>query len=436
VVSKSFIAVFILLLGLTANAIWGRGPFSLAVGFVYIGYDTALLLYVSFQMIRVLRIPKFEIMPLVNPPRVAVLITARNEATVLNSCLQALDAQTDLPDSVYWIDDGSTDETHTLLQELRLKNILALEFHFKKNSGKASSLNEVWPKVDAEVLVTLDADTILEKNAIHEIRRAFALNPRLAATGGLLKPRSVSKPGSLFELFQRFEYLRSFLARRAWMSQNALLLVSGAFATYRKVVLEQVGGYDPKSLVEDYDLTHRIHRYSYDHGLNYEVQVTVAARAFTDVPVTLTQFLRQRKRWFSGFLQTQFKNGDMVGNRKYGKIGQFMLVIKSADTLQPIFGLVTLAVLIASIIERRMLYPIVWKLLLAKIILDLLFHYASIFIYFRWQSEEVNRRTWLLSTVSTMLEPISFQVLRHLGALLGWYGFFRGDFHWAPQRKT
>ena len=434
-VSKSFLCVLFILIGLTLNAIFGSGPFSWGVGFLYIGYDTALLFFVSLQMIRVIRAEKTALPASpTSRPTLAVLIPARNEATVLKQCLDALDAQTDLPDAVYWIDDGSTDQTRTILEKIKLKHLPKFITKFKPHSGKADSLNQVWPEVDAEILVTLDADTILEKDAIFEIRKAFAENQNLAATGGLLTPRSFLFPGRLFETFQRFEYIRSFLARRAWMTKNALLLVSGAFAAYRKKALTEIGGYDPESLVEDYDLTHRIHRYSYDHGLHYEVHVTVQARAFTDVPGTLKQFLRQRKRWFGGFLQTQFKNGDMVGNKKYGSVGRFMLVIKSADTLQPIFGLITVLTLLYFVASNRMIHPLIWKALLAKIIIDLVFHYASVALYFRWRGERAKPKTWALSTMATFLEPISFQLLRHTGAFLGWIGFLSKKHEWAPQR--
>jgi cellulose synthase/poly-beta-1,6-N-acetylglucosamine synthase-like glycosyltransferase len=425
VVSKSFLLVLTLLIILTANSIFGSGPWSWGIGFTYIGYDSALLLFVSLQMIRILK-EKAERLPSELPrPTLAVLITAKNEATVLKSCLEALDAQSDLPDFVYWIDDGSSDDTRERLAAFQFQRLSGIITRFKPHSGKADSLNRVWPEVPADVLVTLDADTLLEADAILEIRRAFALNPNLAATGGLLTPMSIHYSGRLFETFQRFEYIRSFLSRRAWMSKNTLLLVSGAFAAYRKTALEQVGGYDPRSLVEDYDLIHRIHRYSYDHGLHYEVDVTVAARATTDVPVTLKQFLRQRRRWFAGFLQTQFKNGDMIGNKKYGKLG---------DTLQPIFGLITLATLVWLILSRSTINPWIWKALLAKIILDLIFHYGSVALYYRWRGERVHRKTWALSTLATFLEPVSFQVLRHFGALLGWKAFLSGNSDWAPQR--
>ena len=274
---------------LTLNTFFIQGPWSWGVGFVYIGYDTLLILFVTFEMLKVLRQSQCKISPVAESSdlSIGIIITARNEASVLARCLKAIDDQTDLPEVVHWIDDGSTDETAHCLKHFKFQNLKKFEVHFKAHSGKADSLNQVWPMVQASILVTLDADTILEKDAVSAIRNAFRLNSNLAVTQGILTPRRLSRSGSLFENFQRFEYLRSFLARRAWMNKDSLILVSGAFAAYRKHVLAEVGGYDPKSRVEDYDLTHRIYRYRYDHQKNYQVEVTVSARAYTDVPSSL-----------------------------------------------------------------------------------------------------------------------------------------------------
>ena len=372
--------------------------------------------------------------PLAPPVSIGVLIAARNEASVLNSCIQALDLQSDPPDAILWVDDGSNDSTQTLLKNLNDKRANKILSIFKAHSGKADSLNQAWPKLQTDIIVTLDADTLLEPGAIAAIRRAFSENENLAATGGILTPTSIESPRGIFESFQQFEYMRSFLARRAWMEKNALLLVSGAFAAYRKKVLAEVGGFDPESLVEDYDLTHRIHRFSYDHDRRYEVQVTVGAHARTDVPGNLFSFLKQRRRWFSGFLQTQFKNRDMVGNRKYGSVGSIMLLVKSVDTLQPAFGLFAFFGLLGLLVSGRSIPPLIWKVLVAKIILDLFFHYYSLFQYGSWKKEKPSPALWFKSTLSTFCEPFTFQILRHFGAILGWLGFLRGKSDWTPQR--
>ena len=75
-----------------------------------------------------------------------------------------------------------------------------------------------------------------------------------------------------FQFFQTFEYARGFLWRYTWMQYDMLVLISGAFAGYRKSVLETAGGFDTASWVEDYELTHRVYRDCYDRGEHVHVQ--------------------------------------------------------------------------------------------------------------------------------------------------------------------
>src|SRR5262249_28030291 len=144
---------------------------------------------------------------------------------------------------------------------------------------------------------------------------------------------------SAFELYQRFEYLRSFVWRRAWAREQTLVLVSGAFAIFRRAPLVDVGGFDPSSKVEDYELLFRLHRASRDRGRELEVAVVRAARATTDAPARPLAFLRQRARWFAGFIETMFRNRDLVGNPRFGRLGDFHLVVKTIDMLLPVYAL-------------------------------------------------------------------------------------------------
>ena len=77
------------------------------------------------------------------------------------------------------------------------------------------------------------------------------------------------------------------------------------------------------------------------------------ACASTDAPADVAAFLRQRRRWFGGFLQTQYWYRDMVGNRRYGWLGTLMLPVKAFDTMQPIYGLTAVALLIAYLVSGR-----------------------------------------------------------------------------------
>ena len=151
----------------------------------------------------------------------------------------------------------------------------------------------------------------------------------------------------MLQWFQTYEYIRNFLSRSAWMRADGLLLISGAFAGYRRGAVLSVGGFDPGCLVEDYELIHRLRRSGVQRGLTWRTAVLGEARARTDAPATIPAFLRQRRRWFGGFLQTQWWYRDMVGDARYGRLGTLMLPVKAMDTLQPLYGLTAFALLLA-----------------------------------------------------------------------------------------
>ncbi len=427
-----FALALTLLVLTTAGAFVLPGALAWGAGLLYIAYDTWLLFFVAWKTRRPAAAAP-------EPPRaprttLAVLISARNESAVLPACLAALEAQTDRPDEVHVVDDGSTDGTAERLKALGLPRLRVWE---KPHTGKADSLNAVWPETGAVVVVTIDADTLLEPGAIAAMRRAFAADPELAAACGILTPKCPpTAAGWFFELFQTFEYLRAFLARLAWMRADSLLLVSGAFAAYRKDVLKELGGYDPRSLVEDYDLIHRLQRRAWEAGRRMKVAVVVEARAVTDAPAGVRAFLKQRQRWFAGFLATQFKNGDMIGNPRYGPVGTLMLPIKAVDTLQPIYGLTAFFILLGLLASRQGLHRDIVVVLIAKLLLDIGFHYRFIVLYHRWQGRRPPGSVWPAAALASALEPVSFQLLRHAGAVLGWAGFLSGHNDWAPQRPV
>ena len=269
------------------------------------------------------------------------------------------------------------------------------------------------------------------------MRAAFLRDPSLVAATGVLQPIcGPSLSGRLFEWFQSYEYVRNFLSRHAWMQLNGLLLISGAFAAFRRDAVIAVGGFDADCMVEDYELIHRLHRHSNDHGLGWHIAVVGGAIARTDAPATIRGFLKQRQRWFGGFLQTQRWNRDMVGNADYGLVGTRMLPVKALDTLQPIYGLAAFAILIYLVATGRfyLAFPIL-LVMVAKIVIDLTFHLWSLGIYKRWTGQSEGLRLGP-ALIAALAEPFSFQLLRHTGALLGWYAFLTGSQTWTRATRS
>ena len=441
--------VALLWLALFARAFVVDGVFAWSTGLVYIGYDTVLLLFVFVQTLALLRPPAAP------PPDAArvtlgVIIAAHNEAAVLPTTLAAMAAQADPAELVVVADDGSTDGTAALLTTqyglappplggLSAASPIypALRWLRLPHGGKARALNAAMVGIDTEMVLTVDADTHLEPGALAAMRAAFTADPALVAATGVLTPVcGPSVSGRLFELFQTYEYIRNFLSRYAWMRMDSLLLISGAFAGFRRAAVVAVGGFDTECLVEDYELIHRLRRYATVNGLTWTTAVLGHARARTEAPGTVTAFLRQRRRWFGGFLQTQLWYRAMVGDRRYGWLGLAMLPVKAVDTLQPLYGLTAIALLLLYLVEGRggIALP-VFGIIFGKIVIDFAFHLWSVVLYRRWVDADSRARLWV-AVLASLVEPFTFQVLRHLGASWGWVVFLTGGRSWGVQRRV
>ena len=125
----------------------------------------------------------------------------------------------------------------------------------------------------------------------------------------------------------------------------------------------------------------------------------------------------------------------MVGDRRYGWLGVLMLPVKAVDTLQPLYGLTAFILLLYYLAGGR------WNALLpaaglitAKIVLDLAFHLWSVHLYRRWVGD-ARRASLGWALVAALVEPFTFQLLRHSGAALGWVSFLTGQRQWGRQSR-
>lgn len=427
---------------LCARAIVLDNVWAWSAGIAYILYDTALTLLVAWMTLPLLRVAHAVVAP-VRRPTIGIIVAAHNEASQLPATLQAIAAQTLAADCVLIADDGSHDGTAMLLADRyglsadSTKGPGTLRWLQLPHRGKASALNAALSVIDTDIVVTLDADTSLATDALEAIARAFAADERLVGAGGIIVPRcDVSLSGRVMQFFQTYEYIRNMMSRFAWMRGNCLLLISGAFAAYRTDALRQVGGFDPRSLVEDYEVTHRMHRYSAEHGLDWKLSMIGAAQAHTEAPSDAGAFLRQRRRWFAGFLQTQYWNRDMTGNRRYGAVGLLMLPVKTLDALQPIYGLLSFVILLALIASGQGNVALtVGGLIGAKIVFDFAAFLWTVHLYRRITGRRTDAN-YPMALLAALIEPFSFQLLRHLGAAMGWIAFLRGSREWGEAARS
>ncbi len=231
-------------------------------------------------------------------PDVTVLVPAYNEETVILHTLAAVLAS-DYPRlRVIVIDDGSDDKTYDLVRSAYKTDPRVRVLH-QENAGKAAALNTGVAAAETEILVAIDADTIILPDAIGALVAHFA-DPDVGAVAGNAK---VGNRVNLLTRLQAVEYITSQnLDRRAFERPNAILVVPGAIGAWRRTALLAAGGYSLRTLAEDADMTVSVIRQGY--RVIYEEN----AIAMTEAPETLRQLMNQRLRWTLGILQVAWAN--------------------------------------------------------------------------------------------------------------------------------
>lgn len=207
----------------------------------------------------------------------------------------------------------------------------------KENGGKADSLNCAMNAARHPFVVAVDADTLIEPDALMRLARPFLLGANVAAVGGTIRvandctvefgrvtdarvdPRWL--PGC-----QVVEYLRAFLfGRLGWNRLGGNLIISGAFGLFRKEYLFAINGYRTGNVTEDMDLVVRLHRHLRERGIKATLPFIPDPVAWTEVPTSVKVLSRQRERWHRGLIGTLWEHRVMLFNPRYGTIGMLAM---------------------------------------------------------------------------------------------------------------
>lgn len=235
-------------------------------------------------------------------PGITMLIAAYEEEQLIGATLHRL-AELDYPGELEIIvmDDGSRDQTSHRVRECQplfearpgKRLVLVRE---ERNRGKAQVLNHGLSLASHELVVTIDADTLLEQGAIRAIVEHFADSPphTMAIAGTVLVGNPLE---SWITRAQQWDYFHGISAvKRMQGMYDGTLVAQGAFSLYRKSALLEVGGW-PDTVGEDIVVTWALLRRGYRVGHAED------AIAWTHVPTTLAGLARQRKRWARGMIE-------------------------------------------------------------------------------------------------------------------------------------
>ena len=249
------------------------------------------------------------------PPSVTVLIPAHNEESVIVQTVQSVLLSDYANMHVIVVDDGSADSTLELLHANFGNNSFVQIIH-QTNKGKAAALNNALSQARTEIVVTIDADTEVEPDAIRNLLRHFS-DPKVGAVAGNVK---VGNRSSWLTRWQALEYITSQnMEKRAFDLLNCITVVPGALGAWRREAIEAAGGITADTVAEDADLTIAIRR------LGWRVTYDEYAIAWTEAPETPGVLIRQRFRWTFGTLQSFWKHSGTLFRPKYGTLGWIAL---------------------------------------------------------------------------------------------------------------
>lgn len=405
-------------------------------------------------------------------PPIALLAPAYNEALTIAQSVHSLLSLQYPSFEVIVINDGSSDETlQVLIDTFGLKPVqrhhdLPIEHRpirgiyggehqprlivvDKENGGKADALNAGINVSRAPIFCSMDADSLLEPDALLRAVRPFVEDPeRTIAVGGTVRIANgcriehgrvleVRPPRNLLALLQTVEYLRAFLmARLAWSRINALTIISGAFGLFRRNRVIEVGGYTHGTVGEDMELVVKLHRLMREKKLPYRVAFVPEPVCWTEAPEDLRVLGRQRSRWHRGALETFERHWDMMFKARYGRVG----VVG--------FGYIFLVDVLGPIVELLgyVLIPLFWAMGLLSI--EYLLAFAAVTFTFgifisvgSLALEETSLRRFpratdlVLLTGVAVLENFGYRQLNNLWRLRGLWQFLRRSQSWGTMTR-
>ncbi|GAB2682535.1 glycosyltransferase family 2 protein [Thalassiella azotivora] len=412
--------------------------------------------------------------PLTQP--VTVVVPAFNEEAGIVESVRAMLALRYPEHEVVVVDDGSKDATFERLREafdlVKVPRVVPEDLatrerprsvHVpadgrtplvvvrKDNSGRADSSNVGINVARYPLVAMVDADSILDPDALLVVAKPFADDPlRTVATGGVIRAVNgcrvvagrvvdVRMPRPLLARIQVVEYLRAFLlGRTGWSRLRSLVLISGAFGLFRRDVVVEVGGMDAGSIGEDFELVMRIHRHLRRQRRDYTVTFVAEPVSWTEVPVTTRVLANQRRRWHRGLWEVLWSYRGMVGNPRYGRIGLVALpyywVFELAAPLVELLGVVLVPLgLLTGAVDLQ--YALVFLLvayafallvsLTALCVEEFTFHR-----YRRWSDLGV-------AVLASLAENVGYRQLTAWWRLQGlWQGVLRRKQVWGTMTRT
>lgn len=287
---------------------------------------------------------------------ISIIVPAYNERETIVSNINSV-LEVGYPEfEIIVVNDGSDDDTLQRMQEafslfpttdttrpllktrairkvyrsLDRPNLVVID---KERGGKSDALNAGINVSSYPLFCSIDADSLLNSDALLRVARPFVEDERIVAAGGIIRVLNGSvvendrvvksrAPNKLIHLCQSIEYVRGFLTGRTALARlNSLLIISGAFGLFVKKAVIDAGGYNAETVCEDMELIVRLQRLAREKKTGARIIFVPDPVCWTQVPSDYRSLMRQRDRWQRGLIESLLMHFKMFLNPKYGAVG-------------------------------------------------------------------------------------------------------------------
>jgi len=259
---------------------------------------------------------------------VTILIPAYNEEKSIAKTIESIKS-VDYPKNkleIIVIDDGSKDSTHQIAKKYASTESPKIRVITKPNGGKGSALNVGIEEAVGEIIITMDADTFVQKDAVKRLMSHFHSEDIVSVTPAM----AVYEPKTIWQRIQQIEYFLGVFLRKKFATINAIHVTPGAFSAYRKSFFEKHGGFDEKNITEDVEIALRIQ--SKELIIENEPEAVV----YTIAPSKFSELMIQRKRWYTGIIKNIWAYKELFGPRR-GAFGTIVLPLTIITIFTGIF---------------------------------------------------------------------------------------------------
>lgn len=313
---------------------------------------------------------------------VSILVPAHNEEVTIEATVRSLLALHYRLYEIIVVDDGSTDgTTETMCQSFQMQRVsrpiqqqlscqpveavfecrvykVPITLIRKRNGGKADALNMGINASRYPYFLCMDADSVLQSDSLEKIVRPVLEDDHVVAVGGAVRPCNGAQikdgrvvnyhmPNKVLACMQVLEYERSFLAARILFDKfNGSIIISGAFGLFKKSVVISAGGYDSSTVGEDMELVVKLHVFCRENHIPYRIRYATDAICWTQVPESLGDLCKQRRRWHIGLFQSMMKHRRILANPRYGMVSfisyLYFLIYELLSPYIEVFGVLTM----------------------------------------------------------------------------------------------